>query len=75
MKKITFLFTLLIVFHFAGNAQWVQLNSGTTKCLKSVRFTSPNIGYAVGDTGTIVKTKNGGANWIAQNSGVKTNLN
>jgi photosystem II stability/assembly factor-like uncharacterized protein len=55
-------------------AQWVPQNSGTTKNLNSVYFTDDNIGYAVGDSGTILKTINGGNNWISQNSGTTKNL-
>ncbi len=50
-------------------AQWVLQNSGTTKNLNSVYFTDENIGYAVGDSGTILKTPDGGANWSVLNSG------
>ena len=51
-------------------AQWFLQNSGTTKNLYSVHFTDANIGYAVGDSGIILKTTNGGTNWAPQNSGV-----
>ena len=56
-------------------AQWVPQNSGTTKNLLSVYFTDANIGYAVGDSGTIINTTNGGINWTIQNSGITSRLN
>jgi photosystem II stability/assembly factor-like uncharacterized protein len=65
MKK----FYILLVVSFLVNgamAQWVQQNSGTTKNLNSVYFTDVNTGYAVGDSGTILKTNDGGLNWILQ---------
>ena len=37
--------------------------------LNSVFFTDINIGYAVGDLGTILKTMDGGVSWVNQNSG------
>jgi photosystem II stability/assembly factor-like uncharacterized protein len=37
--------------------------------LFSIYFTDVNTGYAVGDTGTILKTINGGATWIKDSSG------
>ena len=54
--------------------QWLQQNSGTTKTLRSVYFTDMNTGYAVGDSGTILKTIDGSVNWVAQNSGVTSDL-
>ena len=55
-------------------AQWFQQNSGTTNNLNSVYFTDSNTGYVVGDTGTIIKTNDGGENWRPQNSGTVKDL-
>lgn len=55
-------------------AQWMPLNSGTTKTLLSVDFIDVNTGYAVGDSGTIIKTSDGGENWCLQNSGTSVRL-
>jgi photosystem II stability/assembly factor-like uncharacterized protein len=44
-------------------AQWVTQNSGITKNLSSVYFKDANTGYVVGDSGTILKTTDGGLNW------------
>lgn len=70
MKK----FYIILAILFTVNsviAQWVIQNSGTTKQLKSVYFTDVNTGYAVGDDNTggggiILKTTNGGIDWITQ---------
>ena len=43
--------------------------------IRNVNFTSENIGTAVGDGGVILRTGNGGASWVSQNSGVSTKLN
>jgi photosystem II stability/assembly factor-like uncharacterized protein len=70
-------FYALIVALFLINgamAQWVPQNSGTTKNLNSVYFTGANTGYAVGDSGIILKTPNGGAIWEIKSSGVTSNL-
>jgi len=48
--------------------------SGTGSPLKSVYFTSVDTGYAVGDNGTILKTTDGGINWLTQNSCTDVNL-
>ncbi len=43
--------------------------------LNDVCFTSPNTGIAVGDFGTILRTTDGGINWVLQASGTARNLN
>jgi photosystem II stability/assembly factor-like uncharacterized protein len=50
------------------------LTSGTTKALYGVRFLDANLGFAVGDTGVILKTTNGGSSWSTQTSGTTQNL-
>lgn len=69
MRKIVTIFFLSMLS--AGSfAQWEQQNSGTTKSLYSLYFTSADTGYAAGNE-IILKTNNGGANWttIASISG------
>jgi photosystem II stability/assembly factor-like uncharacterized protein len=73
MKK----FYILLIAMFAlkcANAQWIPQNSGTIRNLYSVCFTDVDTGYAVGDSGTILKTADGGANWLIKNSGTLFNL-
>ena len=55
-------------------AQWYQQNSGTTANLNSVHFEDANNGWAVGDSGTIIHTSNGGTTWQKQVSGTTLNL-
>jgi hypothetical protein len=43
-----------------GGNSWTSMWSGTTKRLHSICFPGAEIGYAVGDYGTILKTTNGG---------------
>jgi photosystem II stability/assembly factor-like uncharacterized protein len=74
MKQFYILLVALLLATSAL-AQWVQQNSGTTKDLYSVYFTDVNTGYAVGDSGTILKTINGGMTWSPKNSGISINLN
>lgn len=69
MKYLFSLLIALLIVNFA-NAQWKTLNSGTTKNLNDTYFLNSNLGYAVGDLGTIIKTTNGGATWNTQNSNV-----
>jgi len=42
--------------------------------LNDVSFVSVNLGWAVGDSGTIVKTSNGGRTWVKQNSETRESL-
>ncbi len=53
-------------------AQWFTQNSGTTNDLRSIFFTDASVGYVVGKYGTILKTTDGGLNWIPQYSGSTT---
>jgi photosystem II stability/assembly factor-like uncharacterized protein len=69
MKKLYIIIVALLMVN-GISAQWVQQNSGTTKGLNSVYFTDMNTGYAVGDSGTILKTIDGGSNWEIQSSGI-----
>jgi photosystem II stability/assembly factor-like uncharacterized protein len=65
MKKL--IFTLLII-HFSlhiVNAQWLNQNSSTTADMASIKFINKNTGWACG-YGVILKTTNGGINWISQ---------
>ncbi|BDQ03133.1 YCF48-related protein [Ignavibacterium sp.] len=65
--KTLYILTILILFiPSVILSQWSQQNSGTTKRLLSCFFISENVGWAAGDQGTILKTTNGGAEWVPQ---------
>ena len=51
-------------------SNWESQISGTSNQLFSVNFTNSNTGFAVGISGTILKTTNGGTNWENQQSGI-----
>jgi photosystem II stability/assembly factor-like uncharacterized protein len=53
---------------------WAAQTSGTPEHLRGMHFTDANNGWAVGDSGTIVHTSDGGANWAVQISGTPENL-
>jgi photosystem II stability/assembly factor-like uncharacterized protein len=46
----------------------------TQATLLSVQFVSDDNGWAVGRSGTILRTDDAGLNWIEQESGTKQNL-
>ena len=56
-------------------AGWSSQTSGSASNLKSISFVNANIGYAVGESGTILKTVNGGTNWTSQSGGGGITLN
>jgi photosystem II stability/assembly factor-like uncharacterized protein len=64
MKKIIFNLFIIHCSLIIGNAQWYQQNSGTNQNLYNVKFINKNTGWTLGDAGIILKTTNGGNNWI-----------
>lgn len=68
-----FLIVLFIVRVSAQPGYQVQA-SGTTKNVYSINFVSPDTGWAIGDSGLILKTNNSGQVWTPQTSGVTTKL-
>jgi photosystem II stability/assembly factor-like uncharacterized protein len=64
MKKVIYLFILISIISHQADAQWIAQNSGTNENLYDIEFLNNRIGWAVGDAGVVIKTTNGGANWI-----------
>ncbi len=65
MKKITYLFYFLLCFNLI-NAQtgiWSSITSSTTIKFNSVSLISPANIIAVGDSGNVLRTDDGGFNW------------
>ncbi len=56
-------------------AQWFWQNPlPQGNILRSVKFISSSVGWAVGQAGTIINTTNGGTNWTLQTSGTTNYL-
>jgi hypothetical protein len=53
---------------------WTTQTSGTTNTLLGVSFANASDGWAVGVSGTIVATTDGGNTWSAQTSGTTNTL-
>lgn len=72
MKKILLNALVLFTGTFTTlNAQtWTAQTSGTSAGLSSVHFSSATKGWAVGSSGVIIHTNDGGATWSSQSSGV-----
>lgn len=54
------------VMLFWDGASWVTLTTGVSTILKDVCFIDDNVGWAVGDGAVILKTVDGGQNWVRQ---------
>jgi photosystem II stability/assembly factor-like uncharacterized protein len=63
MKNIIILIVALFASDLFGQTNWTQINSNTNNNLQDIIFTSYNIGYIVGDNGTVLKTNDSGNNW------------
>ncbi len=54
---------------------WVPVNGlPVTEQLKTVKFIDLSTGWAAGESGTILKTTNGGMTWTAQTSGITNTI-
>lgn len=63
MKKVIFL--LLVVFIYSSlHSQWIQQQTGISQNLNDICFINANTGIAVGSNGMMIRTTNGGLNWI-----------
>jgi len=62
MNKIIFAFVMFLITSTVFS-QWIQQQSGTTQNLMDICFINENSGIAVGYSGTIIRTSNGGTNW------------
>src|ERR1035438_9811671 len=72
MKR--YFYILCLFLPATAFAQWTPLMSGTTNSLNSVYFINTNTGYVAGDSGTILKTINGGISWSKLSSGTMKHL-
>ena len=66
----------VLICNFLVNAQgiWERIEVPTDQSLHSVYFTDSIYGWAVGDTGTIIHTKDGGDTWTIQDPGTDNNF-
>ena len=67
MKKYTLI--LIVLLSSVSYSDWELNTSGTSNDLLDILFVNSNTGYICGDLGTIIRTTNGGINWVAMATG------
>jgi photosystem II stability/assembly factor-like uncharacterized protein len=79
MKKLILVIAVLFISTLSfGQSGWLSQTSNTSVLLWSVSFIDSFTGWAVGSStssGGIVKTTNGGINWVQQTSPITNGLN
>lgn len=75
--KIGCIVILFLIFSIAPAVaqQWTQVSAVTDSTLNGVYFTDRNMGWAVGDGGTIIHTSDGGDTWNVQDGRTSEQLN
>lgn len=78
MRFLRLIIPFLILFTSDRPAQaqdyWRPLEKTTTKNLNRLCFLDSLSGWVVGDSGTIIRTTNGGQSWVHQESGVTDDI-
>lgn len=71
---MNFLKSMVIMLSMLSTANsqiyWIQQPSPVSKELRKCLFVDSLYGWVIGDSGTVIRTTNGGNNWSVQNSGV-----
>ena len=75
MKSLILVLVFMVNASFAFS-QWIQQATlPDVNSLNDVRFVNKNLGFAVGNAGTVLKSRDGGDTWLSLNSGYKKDLN
>ncbi len=64
MKNLISLVLFLLFSNSFAQSGWVTQYTSSTKNINDIQFINSLTGFAVADTGTVLKTTNGGQNWI-----------
>ena len=76
MKSATLVWGLGLCLGLSTPAMaWETQAIGAPHPIRTVQFSGSDTGFAVGDSGMILKTTNGGSNWTAQSIGTTRNIN
>jgi photosystem II stability/assembly factor-like uncharacterized protein len=63
VKKILFLLIVISTISLLGRNKWRMVTEASYSPLQGVFFLNENLGWAVGSSGTILKTADGGETW------------
>ncbi len=79
IKQITLLIIIGVLSHCStfdlfSQVGWVVQSSGTVNNLHAFSYLDVNVEAAVGNSGTVLWTTNGGSNWSIKNSGTPNHL-
>ena len=74
IRVIHVAFFLFFVSSLRVFGQWSPVDSGTTSNLNGAILLDAGTGFAVGDTGTILKSTDAGATWTPLTSGTSNTL-
>src|SRR5205807_9380369 len=74
LKPIHLAFLFFSLSNLSVLGQWSPVDSGTTGNLNGAILLDSGTGFAVGDTGTILKSTDAGATWAPLASGTSTTL-
>lgn len=72
--SLLLLFLILSSTHAVAQ-DWSPVSTATDSTLNGVYFTDRNMGWAVGEGGTVIHTSDGGDSWTKQESGTTEQLN
>jgi photosystem II stability/assembly factor-like uncharacterized protein len=67
---VIFLFLSSIQISLSLSSYWVPQVSGVTFQLDKVHFINSQTGIAIGPSSVLLRTSNGGANWVSINTGI-----
>ncbi len=72
MKLLIAAILLFCSLQIYSQQYWLEVSSPVTKTLNKSFFLDTINGWAIGDSGVIIHTSNGGINWAKQSSGIST---
>lgn len=72
MRSIIAAILIFISLQVYSQQYWLNVSSPTSKTLNRTFFLDTVNGWAIGDSGTVIRTTNSGVNWVKLNSGIST---
>ena len=67
-QKLTLIAAALFLFSGTLKSQWAELNTGVNYDFKALSIPAPDVVWASGQDGKVIKSVNGGATWTEVSS-------